>query len=422
MTLKISHLDHRGAGVAHHDGKVIFVPGALPDETVQLQLIEQKKKYAKGKLLNVITPSEQRIEPECKHFEQCGGCDLQHLSIESQIKNKADSLKNIFTKLTSVEPQSVSVLNGLDKHYRRRAKLATYFDNKSKKLILGFRQQGSHEIEPIKNCMVLEPVLSDLIEPISLLLNQLHGVRTLGHVELIAGENGTFVILRTPKPLVDSDKSMLGKFAEEKNLVLQLKHDTGFEIIHGEQKNPSYRIDDNVNLNFTPGNFVQVNADVNQKTIAQAIDWLAPQKNEIILDLFCGMGNFSLPLASYCQRIIGVEGVSSAVEQAEKNAQINNIENADFYECDLSQDITNESWYGNIDKLLLDPARAGAFEALQKIKEMNPNRIVYVSCDPASLSRDSKLLLDSGYQLQKLSMIDMFPQTHHIEAIALFTK
>ena len=422
MTLNISHLDHIGAGVAHHNGKVVFVAGALPDEVVELQLIEQKKKYAKGKLLKVITPSEQRVKPECPHYRQCGGCDFQHLNISSQRKHKIQSLSELFTKLTKVQPKDISVISGEEKHYRRRAKLATYFDNKNKTLTVGFRQQNSHNIEPIKTCMVLEPFLSDLIEPLSVMLNQLNGVRTLGHVELIAGENAQFVVIRTPKTLTESDKEKLKSFAESHGIVLQLQHDSHFEKLSGVEKQPSYKVAEQIKLAFNPGSFVQVNSDVNQKMITQAMEWLALNEDERVLDLFCGMGNFSLPIAKYCKQVIGVEGIASAVEQAKLNALASDISNADFYECDLSEDITKETWFGKIDKLLLDPARAGAFESLQNVKKMNPNRIVYVSCDPASLSRDSKLLIDSGYQLQKLSMIDMFPQTHHIEAMALFTK
>ena len=422
MTLNISHLDHLGAGVAHHDGKVVFVPGALADETVELQFVEQKKKYAKGKLLKVVAASEKRVEPECPHFHRCGGCDLQHLDVASQRKYKAQSLKEIFTKLTQTEPDEVTMLEGQVKHYRRRAKLATYFDTNKKTLTLGFRQQSSYKIEAIKHCLVLEPQLSDLIAPLSETLNQLSGAKSLGHVELIAGENAYFVVIRTPKSLNNADKNKLKDFAQTFKLVLQLQNDTGFELIHGEELLPSYEVGQRVNLSFTPGNFVQVNGDINNKMIAQAIDWLEPQQDETIFDLFCGMGNFSLPVAQHCKHVIGVEGVASAVEQAKLNAKANDIFNAEFYECDLSADITKETWFRKIDKLLLDPARAGAFEALQNIKKLNPSRVVYVSCDPASLSRDSKLLIDSGYQLQKLSMIDMFPQTHHIEAMALFTK
>ena len=328
----------------------------------------------------------------------------------------------MFTKLSQVEPDDVSMLSGKDKHYRRRAKLATHFDTSTKKLVVGFRQQHSHKIEAIKSCLVLESSLSELIEPISEVLNQLVGARTLGHVELIAGEKSTFVVVRTPKPLKDSDKKLLKHFAEKFKLTLQLQHDDGFEHIHGEHSQPSYQVEQQVELAFSPGNFVQVNGDINNQMIAQAIDWLEPKQDDTIFDLFCGMGNFSLPLAKYCKHVIGVEGVASAVEQAKRNAQANDISNAEFYESDLSADITKETWFKNIDKLLLDPARAGAFEALQNINKLNPERVVYVSCDPASLSRDSKLLIDGGYQLQKLSMIDMFPQTHHIEAMALFTR
>ncbi len=314
------------------------------------------------------------------------------------------------------------MLEGADKHYRRRAKLATYFDTNAKKLTLGFRRQSSHKVEAVKSCLVLAPVLSELLAPLSEVLNKLRGANSLGHVELIAGENSPFVVLRTPKALNNADKKILKSFAGEYKLALQLRHESGLEQIHGEASRPDYRVEPRINLAFTPGNFVQVNGEINNQMIARAIQWLEPRRDETILDLFCGMGNFSLPVAKYCKQLTGVEGVAAAVEQAKLNARSNAIANAQFYECDLSADITKETWFGKFNKLLLDPARAGAFEVLRNIKKLNPERVVYVSCDPASFSRDSKLLIDGGYQLQKLSMIDMFPQTHHIEAMALFTK
>ncbi|RLV59588.1 23S rRNA (uracil(1939)-C(5))-methyltransferase RlmD [Parashewanella curva] len=422
MTLTMNQLDHLGAGVAHHQGKVVFTPKALSGETVELQLVEQKKKFAKGKLIKVLVPSPDRVVPDCQYYEECGGCDLQHLDVDAQRQHKLNTLSQLMEKLAKVTPPKPEMISGEAWRYRRRAKLATSFGKASNRLNVGFRKSASRDVIDIESCKVLPETLDRLIKPLADTLNQLKGVKRLGHIELIQGDKLAFVVIRTPEALSSSDKNVLKEFALEHdlNMILQL-NDNQFESIHGDELLPSYQVA-NSRLQFSPGSFVQVNASINEKMVAQALEWLQPQSGERILDLFCGMGNFSLPLAQSGAHVIGVEGVKSAVKQAQFNASINRLKNVEFYDCDLSADLSAESWLGKIDKLLLDPARAGAFECLQWLKKLSPNQVLYVSCDPSSLSRDTKVLLDHGYQLQKLAMIDMFPQTHHIEAMALFSK
>ncbi|MBO6226690.1 MAG: 23S rRNA (uracil(1939)-C(5))-methyltransferase RlmD, partial [Shewanella sp.] len=225
----------------------------------------------------------------------------------------------------------------------------------------------------------------------------------------------------------DKDLAKLSAFAEQHQIHICLQDNEGqFQGVGAELVLPVYQLlDENtqshaVSLSFTPGNFVQVNGQINKAMVAQAMDWLAPAPDERILDLFCGMGNFSLPLAKMGADVIGVEGVAEMVTQARVNAKANNLDKLTFYHGDLSVDLSLEPWMGKIDKLLLDPTRAGAFESLQWLKKMKPRKVVYVSCNPASLARDSAVLLERGYRLQQLGLIDMFPQTHHIEAMALF--
>ncbi|MGL5409880.1 MAG: 23S rRNA (uracil(1939)-C(5))-methyltransferase RlmD, partial [Shewanella sp.] len=236
-----------------------------------------------------------------------------------------------------------------------------------------------------------------------------------------------FAVLRMTRPLKAKDQATLSDFAERHQVQMLLQDNDGqLQRLHGELALPEYQLcaagdDANaVTLSFTPGNFVQVNGQINQAMVNQALDWLAPKPGERILDLFCGMGNFSVPLAKSGAEVIGVEGVAEMVIQARVNAQQNQLDNLTFYHADLSADLSLEPWLGKIDKLLLDPARAGAFESLQWLKKMKPRQVVYVSCNPASLARDSAVLLERGYQLKQLGLIDMFPQTHHIEAMALF--
>lgn len=428
LSLSVNQLDHLGAGIAQHQGKVVFIPGALPDETVTVQLTEQKKNYARAKLIKVDTPSSERVTPECPHYHTCGGCDLQHMSLSGQREHKEAALLDIMAKFAGAEGGTLSpALTGEGWHYRRRARLATLFDKNTKHLSLGFRAASSSNVVPISQCQVLAKPLSDLIVPFAKLLNQLSAKASLGHLELIAADNGHFAVLRITKALNDKDLAKLSAFAEQHLIHICLQDNEGqFQGVGAELVLPVYQLlgdkaeSDAVSLSFTPGNFVQVNGQINKAMVAQALDWLAPAPDERILDLFCGMGNFSLPLAKMGADVIGVEGVAEMVTQARVNAKANNLDKLTFYHGDLSVDLSLEPWMGKIDKLLLDPARAGAFESLQWLKKMKPRKVVYVSCNPASLARDSAVLLERGYRLQQLGLIDMFPQTHHIEAMALF--
>ncbi|MGI2130901.1 23S rRNA (uracil(1939)-C(5))-methyltransferase RlmD [Shewanella baltica] len=428
LSLSVNQLDHLGAGIAQHQGKVVFIPGALPGETVTVQLTEQKKNYARAKLIKVDTPSSERVTPECPHYHTCGGCDLQHMSLSGQREHKEAALLDIMAKFAGAEGGTLSpALTGEGWHYRRRARLATLFDKNSKHLSLGFRAASSSNVVPISQCQVLAKPLSDLIVPFAKLLNQLSAKASLGHLELIAADNGHFAVLRITKALNDKDLAKLSAFAEQHQIHICLQDNEGqFQGVGAELVLPVYQLlddkaeSDAVSLSFTPGNFVQVNGQINKAMVAQAMDWLAPAPDERILDLFCGMGNFSLPLAKMGADVIGVEGVAEMVIQARVNAKANNLDKLTFYHGDLSADLSLEPWMGKIDKLLLDPARAGAFESLQWLKKMKPRKVVYVSCNPASLARDSAVLLERGYRLQQLGLIDMFPQTHHIEAMALF--
>lgn len=428
LSLSVNQLDHLGAGIAQHQGKVVFIPGALPDETVTVQLTEQKKNYARAKLIKVDTPSSERVAPECPHYHTCGGCDLQHMSLSGQREHKEAALLDIMAKFAGAEGGTLSpALTGEGWHYRRRARLATLFDKNTKHLSLGFRAASSSNVVPISQCQVLAKPLSDLIVPFAKLLNQLTAKASLGHLELIAADNGHFAVLRITKALNDKDLAKLSAFAEQHQIHICLQDNEGqFQGVGAELVLPVYQLlddkaeSDAVSLSFTPGNFVQVNGQINKAMVAQAMDWLAPALDERILDLFCGMGNFSLPLAKMGADVIGVEGVAEMVTQARVNAKANNLDKLTFFHGDLSADLSLEPWMGKIDKLLLDPARAGAFESLQWLKKMKPRKVVYVSCNPASLARDSAVLLERGYRLQQLGLIDMFPQTHHIEAMALF--
>ncbi|MCL1123978.1 23S rRNA (uracil(1939)-C(5))-methyltransferase RlmD [Shewanella surugensis] len=453
LALEVSQLDHLGAGIAHHQGKIVFIPEALPGESVTVQLTEQKKNFSRAKLIKINQVSTQRVAPRCEHYQHCGGCDLQHLAMSEQRAHKEHALVDLLTRFTgsrvchpqmkgmthkepklnkgakasmskvdlSALPEGLLAASLLDEdwHYRRRARLATGYDSKTKHVSLGFRANSSSQVVEIQSCLVLAKALSILIPLFAKLFNQLNAKKSLGHLELTEADNGVFAVIRITTVLSDKDKLKLITFGEAQNISLLLLDNEGIcESLTGRSA-PFYALNED-KLHFSAGNFIQVNRTVNQAMVSQAIDWLAPKTGERVLDLFCGVGNFSLPLARSGAEVIGVEGVPEMVKQAQINAQHNGLENVSFYHADLSSDLSKEPWLGKVDKILLDPARAGAYESLKWLKKLQPRALVYVSCNPASLARDSELILQQGYQLKKMGMVDMFPQTHHLESMALF--
>ncbi|KFZ38244.1 23S rRNA methyltransferase [Shewanella mangrovi] len=430
ISVTVQSLDHLAQGVAQHQGKVVFVAGALPGEKVQLQLTENKKQYAKGKLLNIETVSEQRITPACPHYQRCGGCNLQHLGHQQQAEHKRRALRELYSRLANLSEQQQAQLPQIDEvlsaawGYRRKARLSSWYDRQQKQFTLGFRGRESSKVVGIDACPVLEPELSALIKPVAAALARLQAVATLGHVELIATESQPMVVIRVTQPLAAKDEERLLELAERLNCAMVLEHaDEQWQYLRGEQ--PKYRLltaTKSLSLSFNPGNFIQVNAGVNQQMVSRAVEWLAPKSGEKVLDLFCGMGNFSLALAESGAQVTGVEGVSNLVELATANAAKAGFDNAQFFCSDLNNALKREPWFGKVDKLLLDPSRAGAFDALAHLAKLSPERVVYVSCNPVSLARDSQQLFKQGYQLQRLTALDMFPQTHHIEAMALFVR
>lgn len=432
LSLSVTQLDHLGAGIAQHQGKVVFIPGVLPGETATVQFVEQKKSYSKAKLIAIELASAHRVKPHCPHYYECGGCDLQHMDTQAQREHKQTTLVDLMSKSSTASAVETDVVAapivGDGWHYRRRARLATLFDKNTRRLQLGFRAANSNKIVSIQQCPVLAESLSALITPFAVNLNQLKARSSLGHVELTQADNGNFAVLRVTKVLPASDIRWLTGFAEKHQVNLLLQDDAGqltqlYPLLQTDDAVtlPYYHLaQESVRCSFTPGNFVQVNGAINQSMVDQAIAWLDPQPGERILDLFCGVGNFSLPLALKAAEVVAVEGVPEMVQQAKQNAIDNKLDNVTFYHADLSADLSTQPWLGKIDKLLLDPARAGAFESLQWLQKMQPKKVVYVSCNPASLARDSSVLLANGYRIAKVGLVDMFPQTHHIEAMVLF--
>jgi len=286
---------------------------------------------------------------------------------------------------------------------------------------MGFRKAGANEIVNVMRCPILVPRLEALISPLRDLLSGLQGVRGLGHVELVEADNGPLMVLRHTAALSAADRKKLEQFSHSQQLALYLAPQSEIlEQVTGEA--PCYS-SDGLRLSFSPRDFIQVNDGVNQQMVAQAIAWLDVQPGDRVLDLFCGMGNFTLPLAKRAASVVGVEGVPELVAKGQQNAQQNGLQNVTFFHENLEEDATKQPWARcGFDKILLDPARAGAAGVMKHILKLSPGRVVYVSCNPATLARDSEVLLDAGYQIQRLAMLDMFPHTGHLESMVLFVN
>lgn len=415
----ILDLDYQGLGVAKVNGKTWFVENALPSEVVEARILEEKRQYGQAQAVKILQKSAKRQQPSCPIFSQCGGCQMQHIPLEMQRETKQKALFKRLQKLQAEPINFQPMIIGKGENYRRRAKLSIAWQQNQ--LMVGFRQAASNNIIPLHHCDVLEPALSALLPKIQHLLTQWQQKKQLGHIELVLADNGIALLLRHIGELSDQDQYNLKQFAKDEQIMLFVMSEKD-QITQWHGNAPYYEIN-GLKLAFSIRDFIQVNRELNLKMVETAINWLDLQGNERVLDLFCGMGNFTLPIAQKAHYVVGIEGVEPMVEQARYNAEKNGIKNADFFQTDLDQPFVDKAWAkASFDKVLLDPARNGALFALDHLCDLNPKRIVYVSCNPATLVRDAEKLLSHGYRIEKSAMIDMFPYTAHLESISVFVK
>ncbi|HIC8824310.1 TPA: 23S rRNA (uracil(1939)-C(5))-methyltransferase RlmD [Klebsiella aerogenes] len=415
ITVTVNDLDPFGQGVARHQGKALFIPGLLPQEQAEVVLVEDKKQYARAQVKRRLNDSPQRVAPRCPHFGVCGGCQQQHASIELQQQSKRAALSRLMKRdvddIIAAEPWG----------YRRRARLSLNYQPKTQQLQMGFRKANSSEIIDVVQCPVLVPQLEALLPAVRECLTSLQSQRQLGHVELVQADNGPLMVLRHTAALTAADKEKLERFSQTHGLSLYLAPQS--EILEHIRGNEPWYTSDGLRLVFSPRDFIQVNDGVNQKMVRTALAWLDIQPQDRVLDLFCGMGNFTLPLAKAAASVVGVEGVPALVAKGRENAALNELQNVTFFHENLEEDVTRQAWAKHgFDKILLDPARAGAPGVMAHIIKLAPRRMVYVSCNPATLARDSEALLQAGYRIQRLAMLDMFPHTGHLESIVLFER
>ena len=415
ITVTVNDLDPFGQGVARHQGKALFIPGLLPQEQAEVVLVEDKKQYARAQVKRRLNDSPQRVAPRCPHFGVCGGCQQQHASIELQQQSKRAALSRLMKRdvddIIAAEPWG----------YRRRARLSLNYQPKTQQLQMGFRKANSSEIIDVVQCPVLVPQLEALLPAVRECLTSLQSQRQLGHVELVQADNGPLMVLRHTAALTAADKEKLERFSQTHGLSLYLAPQS--EILEHIRGDEPWYTSDGLRLVFSPRDFIQVNDGVNQKMVRTALAWLDIQPQDRVLDLFCGMGNFTLPLAKVAASVVGVEGVPALVAKGRENAALNELQNVTFFHENLEEDVTRQAWAKHgFDKILLDPARAGAPGVMAHIIKLAPRRVVYVSCNPATLARDSEALLQAGYRIQRLAMLDMFPHTGHLESIVLFER
>ncbi|EIJ71799.1 23S rRNA (uracil(1939)-C(5))-methyltransferase RlmD [Pasteurella bettyae] len=417
----ILDLDYQGLGVAKIQGKTWFIENALPGEKVKFKITQEKRQFGLGVTQHILKESSDRQKPTCSYYHICGGCQSQHIPIQLQRQSKQDALFKRLSKLQSEKIEFQPMIIGKSVGYRRRVRLSMLFNSKSKQIEIGLRQKASDKIVAIQQCDVLEPILNNLLPKLTALFSQFSQPQQLGHIELVAADNGVAMLLRYRENLRKSDRTLLLNFAHQENLMLFLQDDKCIENISNQF--PYYELENNLKLQFDIRDFIQVNTYLNQQMIKTAVDWLDLNEQDHVLDLFCGMGNFTLSISQRVNNVVGIEGVSAMVEKAKANAERNDCKNVKFYRANLDQSFAEQTWANEtFNKVLLDPPRSGAAFALTALCQLQADKILYVSCNPATLVRDAEILIKSNYKINKVAMIDMFPHTGHLESITLFEK
>jgi 23S rRNA (uracil1939-C5)-methyltransferase len=424
----IDDLAHDGRGVARVEGKTVFVADALPGERVKAQLVRRHRDFDEAQAGDILVASPNRVVPRCPHFGVCGGCVLQHLAPPAQIAAKQNVLAQNFARIGHVEPvRWLEPLTASVWGYRRRARLSVKHVAKKGKTLVGFRERDPRFVADLAHCDVLDPALGEKLDVLGALLNAMEGAASIPQIEFSAGDAARALVFRHLQPLSAADQDKLAAFGREHGFAILLQPG-GIDSVHAlwpESVALSYALPEHdLRLAFAAVGFVQVNASINQRMIDHALALLAPGPGDRVLDLFCGLGNFSLPLARRAGRVCGIEGDTGLVESARANAATNGIVNAEFHVGDLAGDVRGSAWArADWNLMLLDPPRSGAGELLKQLPGKSVQRVVYVSCHPASLARDAGTLVrQHGFKLQAAGVMDMFPHTGHVESITLFER
>jgi len=424
----IVDLTHEGRGVARLDGKAVFVADALPGERVVLRRLRRHRKFDEAVLETVLEASPDRVAAPCPHFGSCGGCSLQHLAPAAQLAFKQSQLLENLARLGGVEPATVlEPLGGPVWNYRRRARLGIKFVARKGRVLVGFRERAAPFVADLHECRILAPPLDRLMDPLAALVGSLDIAARVPQAELAAGDGACAVVLRVLDAPLPSDLAKLRAFECEQGVRVYLQSGGPGTVTALTSGLPplSYRLAASaITIEFEPTDFIQVNGALNEQLVARALAQLDPGPGEHVLDLFCGLGNFSLPLARRAGQVTGVEGDAALVVRAAENARRAALGNVEFVAADLATIADDAPWTSrSYARVLLDPPRAGAREVLPVVGRCGAGRVVYISCHPGSLARDAGILVrEHGFRLSAAGVMDMFPHTNHVEAMAVFER
>ena len=427
-SIEVESLVHDGRCVAHRDGKAVFIDGALPGETVGFEYLATHRKFDEGKVTLIHRPSADRVEPRCPHFGLCGGCSLQHMDVGAQIQAKQAMLLDNLERIGRVVPESIlPPLTGPAWGYRTKARLSVKHVHEKGRVLVGFREKRRSLVAELTRCEVLHSSVGEHLEALARLVGRLDAKSRIPQIEVAVTATVSALVFRHLDPLAAADRILLQQFGENHGLhiYLQPAGPDSIELLWPDTSCLHYELPaQDLVIEFRPTDFTQINPDINRQVVERVLQLLEVQQSETVLDLFCGLGNLTLPLARHAGSVTGIEGETGLVSRARDNAALNGIENASFHVADLSGDNTEAAWAGGrYDKVLLDPPRSGATAVIDVLGNIRPSRIVYVSCHPGSLARDAgRLVNDFGYQLKQAGVMDMFPHTAHVESIAWFER
>ncbi|MEE4249282.1 MAG: 23S rRNA (uracil(1939)-C(5))-methyltransferase RlmD [Alcanivoracaceae bacterium] len=427
--LVVEALSHDGRGIARPDGKTTFIDGALPGETVLCKYTMQRGKFDEGRTLDVRVASPHRVTPPCRHADRCGGCSLQHLDSDEQVHLKQKMLEEQLRHFGKLTPQRwLAPLRGPVTGYRSKARLGVKYVEAREQVLVGFREKRNSFIAALEHCEVLVPSVGQSLSELAEMIAGLEGKRRIPQIEVAAGDDDVALIFRHLDPLSAADQQKLIGFCQQRAWHCYLQPG-GEQSVHrvwpveGEQRLTYRHPSAQLQLAFHPTDFTQVNGEINRAMVPLALDLLDIQAEHRVLDLFCGLGNFTLPLARHAAHVTGVEGSQAMVERGYENARLNGLGNIDFYAFDLTRDVSAQSWAtARYDRVLVDPPRTGALEMMPLLAKTGAQKVVYVSCNPATLARDAGELVKHGYRLVAAGVMDMFPHTTHVESIALFER
>ncbi|NOT13467.1 MAG: 23S rRNA (uracil(1939)-C(5))-methyltransferase RlmD [Methylococcaceae bacterium] len=429
VRVSIESLTHDGRGVAHIDGKAVFIDEALPGEQIEFVYTEIRRDYAEGRLVRLLSRSDDRVDALCPHYSICGGCSFQHVKSDAQIRIKQNLLTEQFKRIGKVDiPAYWPAMTGPHWGYRRKARMGVKYVAKKNRMLVGFREKRHQYLAEMDSCLIMDPQVGTKLIALGNMIASLTIRDKIPQIEVAIGDEQCVLSVRVMEPPTNEDQENMRRFGQEHNmtLCLQTKGPGTITPLAGEPEIiPTYALpDQNIEFKFRPAMFTQVNYEINRQMINRVLETLDLQTSDNVLDLFCGLGNFTLPMAKYAGNVVGIEGDQPLVAHARENARHNGITNVEFHAADLSKDISYYPWaQQKYHKILLDPSRAGASEILHHLKTWQPQRIVYVSCNPSTLARDAGILVNElGYRLIKAGVMDMFPQTAHVESMALFEK